>query len=81
MSKAVIRDGRWVTEEEQPLQPWEANQLHLQVDRIHAFAHGVTKLTHDKVEILTHILDATPEQEKAILKILKLSKEQINLIL
>jgi len=78
MTKAVIRDGRWSNEEGIPLDPVELYQIHPQLNRIHEFANGVTELTHDKVEILSHILFATPEQERAILKILTMSKEAIN---
>ena len=78
MSKAVIRDGRWVREDGEALDPVELNQMHNQLNRIHEFANGVTQLTHDKIEILSHILQATPEQERAILKILTMKEEAIN---
>jgi len=77
MSKAVIRNGRWVKDEENPLDPCELHQVHNQFDRIHAFAKGVTELTHDKIEILSHILHVSPEQERAILKILTMEESAI----
>jgi hypothetical protein len=77
MCKAVIRDGRWVSEDGTPLDPVQLYQLKDQVSRIHAFAENVVELTHDKIEILTHILHASPEQEQAILKILAMNKEEV----
>lgn len=76
--RAVIRNGRWVKDEEHSLDPIELHQIHGQFNRIHEFAKGVTELTHDKIEILSHILHATPEQERAIIKILQLSNSEIN---
>lgn len=81
MERAVIRDGRWVREDEKPLDPVELHQIHTQLERIHAFTKGVTELTHNKVEILSNILHVSPEQERAIMKILKLSKSEIKSIL
>jgi Asp-tRNA(Asn)/Glu-tRNA(Gln) amidotransferase C subunit len=78
MSKAVIRDGRWVREDNEPLDPCELHQIHGQMTRIHAFADGVAELTHDKIEILSHILHVNPAQERAILRILKMNEETIN---
>ena len=80
MNKAVIRNGRWVREDGEALDPVELNQLHTQASRIHAFAKDV-ELTHDKIEILSHILHASPEQERAILKILTMSEIDINSLL
>jgi hypothetical protein len=76
-ARAVIRDGRWVSQDETPLDPVQLYQLKEQVSRIHAFAENVVELTHDKIEILTHILYATPEQEQAILKILAMDKDEV----
>jgi len=81
MSKAVIRNGRWSNEEGIPLDLVELHQLHPQLNRIHEFAKGVVELTHDKVEILSQILHVNPEQERAILKILSLTDDQINSLL
>jgi len=78
MTKAVIREGRWVSEEGEPLDPYELNQVHQHFNRIHDFAKGKAKLTHSKIEILTHILDATPEQELAILSVLKMHGKQLD---
>jgi len=79
--RAIIRNGRWVRNDENPLDPCDLHTVHHQFDRIHAFAKDVTILTHDKIEILSNILEATPEQEKAILKILQLSKQEIESIM
>jgi len=81
MNKAVIRNGRWVRENGEPLDPVEKNQMQSQVSRIHEFAKDVTDLTHDKIEILSHILYATPHQERAILKILSMKEDDINSLL
>jgi len=79
--RAVIRGGRWVNEHEEPLDPVELHQVSRQLNRIHSFTKGVTNLTHDKIEILSSVLDATPDQERAILKILTMSKKEIEQIL
>jgi len=76
MSRAVVRGGKWVREN-----GVELNQIHNQLSRINEFAHGVTKLTHTKIEILSHILDARPDQERAILKILSMDKATINALI
>jgi len=81
MSRAVVRGGKWVRENGEPLDPVELNQIHNQLSRINEFAHGVTKLTHTKIEILSHILDARPDQERAILKILSMDKATINALI
>ena len=77
MGNAIIRDGRWVSSNEEQLNPVEMHRIHHQFDRIHGFTKGVVELTHIKIEILSCILSATPEQEKAILKVLKLSKSEV----
>jgi hypothetical protein len=81
MTRAVIRDGRWVNEEGAPLDPVQLYQLKEQVSRIHAFADGIVEITHDKIEILTHILFASPEQEQAILKILAMDKDEVKALI
>lgn len=77
MGNAVIRNGRWVGSNEEQLDPVEMHRVHHQFNRIHSFTNGVVELTHIKIEILSHILNATPEQEKAIVKILKMNKTEI----
>lgn len=81
MVRAVIREGRWVSVDETPLDPIQMNQLHQQLGRIHTFADGIVELTHDKIEILSHILHVTPEQERVILAVLKMNKEEVNTLI
>ena len=74
---AKIKDGRWVNEDESPIDPFELPKVKEQFDRVGAFAEGIVPLTHDKIEILMNILHATEEQEKAILKVLKMTPKEI----
>ena len=76
---AIIKEGRWVSTNGEPLSTIELRQVHDQISRIHNFTEGLVELTHDKIQILSKILYATPLQEQAILKILStLTEEEIN---
>ncbi len=74
---AIIRNGRWVSEDDTPLDPVQMYQLHSQLGKIHEFAKGVVPLTHAKIEILSKILLASDEQELAIMKILGMTNKEI----
>jgi len=81
MAKAVVRDGRWVNEMGDPLDPVELYQVHAQFNRIYEFTKGRAQLTHSKVELLTHILDITPKQEEVILAILRMEDDELDKII
>jgi len=78
---AIIKGGRWVARDESPLDPIQLNQVSQEFNRIHEFTKGVAPLTHDRITILSAILKATPNQEKAIISILKLGDKEIEELL
>lgn len=80
--KAIIKNGRWSCPDSgERLDPVQLHQVHNQFDRIYDFTKDVCELTHNKIEILSQILHVSPEQERAILKVLKLSTADVKLLL